>query len=147
MKVLLQRVKSASVTIDEKVNGEIKKGLVVFFCVEKGDTTDKLQWIVDKIINLRIFDDESEEKTMRSLLDINGDMLIISQFTLAGDVNKGRRPDFTNAEKPDIANKIYEDFIALVRNNIKGHVATGIFGADMDVSLVNSGPYTILIDK
>lgn len=146
MKVLLQRVKSASVTIDEKVNGEIKKGLVVFFCVEKGDTTDKLQWIVDKIINLRIFD-ESEEKTMRSLLDINGDMLIISQFTLAGDVNKGRRPDFTNAEKPDIANKIYEDFIALVRNNIKGHVATGIFGADMDVSLVNSGPYTILIDK
>ena len=157
MKALLQKVKSAYVVINNEVYGEINTGYVIFFCVEKGDYEDleyktKLKWIVDKILNLRLFeennpDNENYGKMTNSLQDIKGDMLIISQFTLAADVSRGRKPDFTKAEKPDYAKLIYNEFIDLISSDILGKVATGIFGADMDVSLINNGPYTILVEK
>lgn len=146
MKLCVQRVLSSSVSINGNIKDEIKKGLLVLFCVEKGDNEEKLSWILDKVINLRIFNDENG-KMSKSLLDINGDMMIISQFTLAGDCSRGRRPDFTKAESADIADRIYNKFIDMVKESINGRVGTGEFGADMQVSLVNDGPVTIIIER
>lgn len=146
MILLLQRVLESSVTIENKVHGEIGHGLLVFFCAEDGDSEEKIKYVVDKTINLRIFDDENG-KMSKSVLDIGGDILIISQFTLAGDTKKGRRPDFTQAAKPEIAIKLYEKYIEEIKNNISGRVATGIFAADMKVSLINDGPVTMIIRR
>lgn len=143
---VIQRVLEASVRIDSNTAGEIDKGLLVFFCVENGDTYDKISYMVEKIINLRIFEDENG-KMSKSLQDINGDMLIISQFTLAGNTQKGRRPDFTSAAKPDIAKPMYEKFIEEVKKIINGKIAQGQFGADMKVSLINDGPVTMIIKR
>lgn len=143
---VIQRVLEASVRIDGITAGEINQGLLVFFCVENGDTDDKISYMVEKILNLRIFEDENG-KMSKSLQDINGDMLIISQFTLAGNTQKGRRPDFTGAAKPDIAKPMYEKFIEEVKKVINGKTAQGQFGADMKVSLINDGPVTMIVKR
>lgn len=143
---VVQRVYEASVKINGEIYGSINNGLLVFFCVEDGDTDDKIQYMSEKILNLRIFEDDNG-KMSKSLQDINGDMLIISQFTLAADCSKGRRPDFTGAAKPDIAKEMYNKFIEDVSSKINGKTATGQFGADMKVSLINDGPVTMIIKR
>ncbi len=143
---VVQRVYEASVKINGEVYGSINKGLLVFFCVEEGDTDDKIQYMSEKILNLRIFEDDNG-KMSKSLQDINGNMLIISQFTLAADCSKGRRPDFTGAAKPDIAKEMYNKFIEDVSSKINGKTATGQFGTDMKVSLINDGPVTMIIKR
>lgn len=146
MIAVIQRVSESSVKINNEIVGSINQGLLVFFCVENGDTDDKLSYMVEKILNLRIFEDENG-KMSRSLQDISGDMLIISQFTLSGNTQKGRRPDFTGAAKPEIAKPMYEKFISEVEKVINGKVAQGQFGADMKVSLTNDGPVTLIIKR
>ena len=144
MKVLIQRVKKASVTIDNKLFSSINNGILAFVGIEKGDCSDKIEKATHKIINLRIFEDENK-KMNRSLVDTKGEMLIVSQFTLCGDCKKGTRPSFDNSEAPDIANNLYEEFIEQVRKlGIK--VETGEFGAMMDVELINDGPVTFILD-
>lgn len=143
---VVQRVYEASVKVDGEIIGSIDKGLLVFFCVEEGDTDDKISYMSEKILNLRVFEDD-KGKMSKCLQDINGDMLIISQFTLAGDCSKGRRPDFTGAAKPDTAKEIYNHFIQDVSSKINGKAASGIFGADMKVSLINDGPVTLIIKR
>lgn len=143
MKVLIQRVKRASVEVDSKMVSQIGKGILVFVGIEKGDTSENVEKAVRKVVNLRIFPDE-EGKMNRSLLDVNGEMLVVSQFTLCGDCKKGTRPSFDNSAPPDIANSLYEEFAKGVNNSgIK--VGTGVFGAMMDVSLINDGPVTFHI--
>jgi len=144
MRILIQRVKKASVTIDNKLYSEIGKGILALVGIEKGDTEEQVQKAAGKIVNLRIFPDENN-KMNRSLANINGEMLIVSQFTLCGDCKKGTRPSFDNSAPPDIANDLYEKFISEVNSyNIK--TGTGQFGAMMDVELINDGPVTFMIN-
>lgn len=145
MRAVIQRVKSASVTVDSNVISTITTGFLVLLGVEKGDTQTDIDYIVNKIIGLRIFEDDDGKMNL-SIKDINGQIIVVSQFTLAGDARKGRRPSFSNAMLPDEALALYNDTIDQIRfYNIK--VGTGKFGADMDVSLVNYGPVTILLDS
>lgn len=145
MKAVLQRVKRASVTIDGDVYSSINAGMLVLFCVEKNDSQDKLEWMSNKILSLRCFEDENE-KMNRSLKDINGEILVVSQFTLAADCKKGTRPGFDNAEEPSIASSMYEKFVhKLSASGLT--VRTGVFAAMMDVSLVNDGPVTFVLSK
>lgn len=144
MKLLIQRVKQATVTIDNKLYSQINKGILTFIGVEKEDTEEQIDKAIKKLINLRIFPDEND-KMNRSILDINGEMLIVSQFTLCGDCKKGTRPSFDKSASPDIAKKLYEKFIEGIKNSgIK--TSTGQFGAMMDVGLVNDGPVTFMIN-
>ena len=143
MKIVLQRVLNASVTVDNNVIGAIDKGLLIFLGIEADDTEDMLQKYADKIIKLRIFEDENG-KTNRSLLDVNGSLLIVSQFTLCADCSHGNRPGFTGAKVPAEANRMYEEFIHLCKEQVE-IVEHGEFGADMKVALVNDGPFTILL--
>lgn len=145
MRAVIQRVTKADVKIDGEVKGIIDNGFMVLLGVGKNDTVEDIKYIADKIINLRIFSDENDRMNL-SLADVGGSMLVISQFTLYGDCSHGRRPYFGDAMEPDGANKMYEDFVAYIRN--KGiHTETGEFGADMKVSLTNDGPVTIVIDS
>ena len=144
MKAVVQRVKNGRVTVGEIVTGEINQGLVVLLGVAKGDTPGDVAFLAEKIIHLRIFEDEAG-KMNHSLMDINGDLLVVSQFTLLGDVKKGRRPSFTNAAPPDEARAFYEQFIEKARH-MGIRTQTGEFQAMMDVSLVNSGPVTLILD-
>lgn len=145
MKILIQRVSEASVTVENKVVGKIRKGVLVFLGITHNDSETEAQFLADKVANLRVFED-CEGKMNLSLKDVGGSALIISQFTLYGDAIKGRRPSFTDAAKPEKAIPLYEYFISEARKNgIK--TEAGIFGAKMEVSLVNSGPVTILIEK
>lgn len=145
MKIVLQRVTHSSVEIDGHINGKIQVGLMVLVGFCNSDNQKIIDKMVDKLIHLRIFEDENG-KMNRSLLDVNGSILSISQFTLYADCRRGRRPGFTNAAKPDIAIPLYEYFNqAIKEKNI--HVETGIFGADMKVSLLNDGPVTIILDS
>lgn len=137
MRVVLQRSKQASVKIDGKVSGSIRSGFVLLVGITHDDTEETCAWLADKIANLRVFEDETG-KMNRSLLDEGGEILSVSQFTLYGDCSKGRRPNFMNAAKPELAESLYERFNDLLRE--KGiHVETGVFGAMMDVELVNDG--------
>lgn len=145
MKLVIQRVNHATVIVDKKIVGEIGKGMLVFLGFSKIDTRDILQRYVDKLIKLRMFSDENG-KTNLSLLDIQGEILIVSQFTLYADCRKGNRPSFTNAGAPDISNDLYEEFKALCKLQVPV-VESGIFGADMKVSLENDGPFTIVLDS
>jgi D-tyrosyl-tRNA(Tyr) deacylase len=145
MRAVLQRVSRASVRVSGSNRGEIGRGLVVLLGVRSDDTTTDLQWLSEKIVNLRIFED-LDGKMNRSLADIDGEMLIISQFTLYGDCRKGRRPGFSAAAPPETAEPIYERFIQDVKDK-QIRVATGIFGAAMEVELVNDGPVTLLLDS
>lgn len=145
MKVVLQRVKRASVTVSGEVVGSIDKGLMLLVGLTHEDTLEDVDFLADKVVNLRIFEDDSD-KMNHSLLDIGGQILSVSQFTLYGDCRKGRRPNFMAAAKPDIANELYEAFNQILRE--KGvEVATGIFGEMMDVSLVNDGPVTLILES
>jgi D-tyrosyl-tRNA(Tyr) deacylase len=145
MRAVVQRVKSSSVAVDNDVIGEIGKGLLILLGVAKADTADNAEYLADKIVNLRIFEDE-KSKMNRSLLDTGGEMLVVSQFTLLGDCTKGRRPSFVHAAEPDRANELYEHFVEQVRQ--KGvNIATGQFRATMDVSLVNDGPVTLIVES
>lgn len=145
MKVVVQRVITSSVEIDKKIVGKINKGLMVLVGFTNDDNEEKIDYMVKKITNLRIFDDENGVMNL-SLKDVNGEILSISQFTLYGDARKGNRPSYINALAPDKATKLYDLFNQkLKQENIK--VETGIFGADMKVSLINDGPVTIIIEK
>ncbi len=144
MKGLIQRVKRASVTIDGKVYSEINQGILILLGVEKGDNEQNADKLADKLCKLRIFEDE-DGKMNKSILDVNGEILIVSQFTLAGDCKKGTRPSFDKAELPQRANELYEYFVDLIKQkNIP--VGTGVFGAMMDVELVNDGPVTFMLE-
>lgn len=144
MKVVMQRSKNSKVTIDGKVNGSIEKGLVLLSSFTDGDNKETVDKMIDKIINLRIFEDE-EEKMNLSLLDINGSILNISQFTLYADCKKGRRPSFTNAMKPLEASELYDYMNEKLSSLV--HTETGVFGADMKVEIYNDGPVTIILDS
>lgn len=145
MKALIQRVKKASVTIDGKLYSSIGFGLLVFLGVEKGDEKINAEKLCDKLINLRIFEDENEKMNL-SLKDVKGEMLIVSQFTLCGDCKKGTRPSFDKSAPPKIANELYEYFISLAKGaNVP--CQTGKFGAMMDVELINDGPVTFMVEK
>lgn len=144
MKAVIQRVKQASVTIDNEIYSSIKAGILVLLCVEKDDSIENAKKLADKLSKLRIFEDENN-KMNKSIIDTNGEMLIVSQFTLAGDCKKGTRPSFDKAASPDIAKKLYNDFTELMKScNIP--VKTGVFQAMMDVSLVNDGPVTFILE-
>lgn len=144
MKIVLQRVLNASVDVDGSTVGKINKGYVVFFGVGNEDTEEDVKRLVIKMINLRIFSDENDKINL-SIKDVNGELLIISQFTLYADCRKGNRPNFINAGKPELAEKLYKYFISLCKESIPV-VEEGIFGADMKVSLVNDGPFTITLE-
>jgi len=145
MRSVIQRVRRASVTIDGVIHGSISHGMVVLLGIRSGDTTKNLQWLAEKTVNLRIFDDQ-QGKMNKSLADIEGEMLIISQFTLYGDCRKGRRPGFSTAAPPEIAEPLYRQFIQEVQDR-QIRVAAGIFQAAMQVELVNDGPVTLLLDS
>lgn len=146
MRAVVQRVRRASVTVDGTVVGAINEGLCVLLGAGEGDGPADVKYMVDKVSNLRIFRDEAD-KMNRSVLDIGGGVLAVSQFTLYGDARKGRRPAFTSALEPKAAEQLYEDFVAGLRNAGIADVATGVFAAMMDVELVNDGPVTILLDS
>ena len=145
MKALIQRVKRASVTIEGELFSAINSGILVFLGVEKGDEKENAEKLAQKIVNLRIFEDENEKMNL-SLKDVNGEMLVVSQFTLCGDCKKGTRPSFDKAANPDLAVDLYEYFIKCIDdNNIS--VKTGKFRAMMDVELINDGPVTFWVEK
>lgn len=145
MKALIQRVKNASVTIDNEVYSSIGFGMLILLGVEKTDEFENAKKLAEKLINLRIFED-NDGKMNKSLLDVNGEILVVSQFTLAGDCKKGTRPSFDKAASPDKAKKLYEDFVKII-SQYELKVKTGKFQAMMDISLTNQGPVTFLIEK
>ncbi len=145
MKALIQRVKKSSVTVEGEIIGSINQGILVFLGVAGEDEEKNADYLAEKIVHLRIFED-SYGKMNRSLIDIEGDLLVISQFTLLGDARKGRRPSFINAAKPDKANRLYEYFIKKVKS-MGIDTETGKFQAHMDVSIVNDGPVTMLLES
>lgn len=145
MRLIIQRSKAASVHIDGIEKGTITHGFVVLIGVTHSDTEEDVTWLVQKLVNMRIFSDE-EGKMNASLLDVSGQLLLISQFTLHASTKKGNRPGFTEAARPDVAIPLYELFVVKCRELVS-HVATGEFGADMQVSLVNDGPVTIQLDS
>lgn len=145
MKALIQRVSDAQVNVDGELVGSCGKGFLILFCAVEGDTEADVSLLAKKVANLRIFCD-SDDKMNLSLLDIEGEVLCISQFTLAADTKKGNRPSFINAMKPDIASDYYDKFCEELKSNGVKRVEKGIFGADMKVSLLNDGPVTIMLD-
>ncbi len=146
MRLVIQRVSSASVTIEGKVNGEIGKGLMVLAGMEDADNQEDIEWLAGKLVNLRIFNDEAGVMNC-SIKEANGDILLISQFTLHASTKKGNRPSYIKASKPPIAIPLYEALIVAIETQLGKKIQTGIFGADMKVALVNDGPVTILIDS
>ena len=146
MRTVIQRVANASVTVEAKVVSEIQKGLLVFVGIEEADSQEDLDWLVTKITQLRIFNDENEVMNL-SVQDIDGDVLVVSQFTLHAATKKGNRPSYIKAAKPDFAIPMYERFVKTLESKLGKKVPTGIFGADMKVLLLNDGPVTILIDS
>jgi D-tyrosyl-tRNA(Tyr) deacylase len=146
MRVVIQRVLEASVVVDEKVVGAIGNGLLVLLGIEDADTAEDITWLSNKITGLRLFDD-AEGVMNLSVKDVEGDILLISQFTLLASTKKGNRPSYIKASKPPVAVPLYEQMIATLRNDLGKSIQTGIFGADMKVSLINNGPVTITIDS
>lgn len=145
MRILLQRVSSASVTVAEEVVGEIGRGLLVFVGIGHGDTEEHAEYLVEKAINLRLFEDAAGKMNL-SVRDTGGGLLIVSQFTLYADIRRGRRPSFDNAAHPEVAKKLYEYFVNQARIRVT-NVATGVFQADMMVRLANDGPVTVFHDS
>ena len=145
MRAVLQRTAFASVKVDGNITGSIQKGLLVLMGVEDADATEDIEWLSSKIVNLRIFDDENGVMNL-SVKDVDGDILLVSQFTLHASTKKGNRPSYIKASKPDIAIPMYEKMIAQLEADLGKKIQTGIFGADMKVELLNDGPVTIVID-
>jgi D-aminoacyl-tRNA deacylase len=145
MKSVIQRVSSASVTVDGNVTGKIGRGIMVLLGVEKGDTEAQADWLAEKIVNLRIFEDGVGKMNL-SVQDVGGSLLVVSQFTLAGNCDKGRRPSFDSAAAPDDGKRLYEYFVDAIRR-LAVPVETGIFQADMKVELVNDGPVTFVLER
>ncbi len=145
MRAVIQRVSEASVTVDGKITGAIKLGLLVLIGIEDADTSDDIEWLSNKIVNLRIFNDEQDVMNL-SVKEVNGGILLVSQFTLHAATKKGNRPSYIKASKPDIAIPMYEKMISRLGADLGQEIQTGIFGADMKVALLNDGPVTIVID-
>jgi D-tyrosyl-tRNA(Tyr) deacylase len=146
MKTVIQRVSSASVTIDSKIVADIQKGLLVLVGIEDADNQEDTNWLCQKIANLRIFGDENDVMNL-SVKEINGEIIVVSQFTLQASTKKGNRPSYIKAAKPEVAIPMYEKFVQQLEMELGKKVQTGIFGADMKVALLNDGPVTILIDS
>ena len=146
MRVVIQRVLEASVVVDEKVVGSIKNGLLVLLGIEDADTQEDINWLSGKIVGLRLFDDSDGVMNV-SVKDIGGNILLVSQFTLMASTKKGNRPSYIKASKPPVAMPLYEQMITTLSNELGKALQTGIFGADMKVSLINNGPVTITIDS
>lgn len=145
MRAVLQRVSKASVTVDSELISSIEKGLLVLLGIEDADGQEDVEWLTNKIVNLRIFNDENDVMN-RSVLDVHGQIIVVSQFTLHAQTKKGNRPSYIKAAKPDIAVPMYERFVSVLEQKLGKKVGTGIFGADMKVELLNDGPVTIVID-
>ena len=146
MRIVVQRVGEASVTIEEKIIGKISQGYLLLVGIHQTDTEKSLDYFVQKILNLRLFTDENDKMNL-SLLDVRGELLVVSQFTLYADTNKGRRPSFIEAAKPGVAKELYGDFISRLETALGKKVSTGEFGAHMEVRLTNDGPVTILLES
>ena len=146
MKVVLQRVSQASVTVDNQITADIKKGLLVLVGIEDADTQEDIDWLAGKIIKMRIFGDENDVMNC-SVQDVDGEIIVVSQFTLHASTKKGNRPSYIKASKPEFAIPMYENFVKTLEKEFDKKVQTGIFGADMKVSLLNDGPVTIIIDS
>lgn len=146
MKVVLQRVSSASVTIDSEIVADIQKGALVLIGIENSDSQEDIDWLVGKITKIRIFEDENQVMNL-SVQDIDGDIIVVSQFTLHAATKKGNRPSYIKAAKPDIAIPLYENFVQQLQKELGKKIQTGVFGADMKVSLLNDGPVTIIMDS
>ena len=146
MKVVIQRVSSASVTIENKIVAQINQGLLVLVGIEDSDNQEDIDWLVSKIVHLRIFADDNNVMNL-SVKDIDGNIIVVSQFTLQASSKKGNRPSYSKASKPEIAVPIYENFLQKMRFEFGKPIQSGVFGADMQVSLINDGPVTIVIDS
>ena len=146
MRVVLQRVSSASVSVSERIVGEIQKGLLVLVGIEDADTQEDIDWLVTKITQVRIFGDQNEVMNL-SVEEVNGDLLVVSQFTLHAATKKGNRPSYIKAARPEVAIPLYEKFVTALEHKLSKKVPTGIFGADMKVALLNDGPVTIIMDS
>jgi D-aminoacyl-tRNA deacylase len=146
LKAVIQRVSQSSVTIDSKIVAQIGKGLLILVGIEDSDNQEDIIWLTSKIINLRVFADENNVMNL-SVKDINGEIIVVSQFTLHASTKKGNRPSYIKASKPEIAILLYESFVKQIEIELGKKVQTGIFGADMQVALVNDGPVTIIIDS
>ncbi|GGX06227.1 D-aminoacyl-tRNA deacylase [Aquimarina muelleri] len=145
MRAVIQRVSSASVTVDSNIISSINQGLLILIGIEEGDSEEDIFWLSGKISRLRIFEDEKRVMN-KSVIDISGDAIVVSQFTLHASIKKGNRPSYINAAKPEIAIPLYESFINQLELDMQKKVGTGVFGADMKVSLLNDGPVTIIVD-
>ncbi|MCY1152340.1 MAG: D-aminoacyl-tRNA deacylase [Sphaerochaetaceae bacterium] len=145
MKCVIQRVKDATVTVDEKIVGQIDHGLLVYFGVAKGDKAEYVDYVVNKISKLRMFRDENDKMNL-SAFDVNAKILVVSQFTLYANLRKGNRPSYDNAEKPELAKKLYEDAVQKFKD-LGFETQTGVFGAHMDVRYLNDGPVTMILEK
>ena len=146
MKAVIQRVSKASVTVDGKIISSIKNGLLILLGISNDDNQTDIEWLSKKIVNIRIFNDENDIMN-NSLIDCNGDAIVVSQFTLLASTKKGNRPSYIKAAKPNIAIPLYEQFISQLEKELGKKVGTGIFGADMKIELLNNGPVTITIDS
>ena len=145
MRVVIQRVSQASVSIDSQVKSQIDTGLMILLGIEEADTKEDIEWLSKKIVNMRIFPD-NDEVMNKSIIDVGGEVLIISQFTLHASTKKGNRPSYIQAAKPDKAIPLYQSFVAEIQGLLSTKVQTGEFGADMQISLINDGPVTIFVD-
>jgi len=146
MKVVIQRVSRANVKVDGQIAGEIDNGLLVLLGIEDADTEEDIQWLGNKIVNLRIFNDENGVMN-KSVLEVGGNILLVSQFTLHASTKKGNRPSYIKASRPDFAVPMYEKMISQLETDLGNKIQTGVFGADMKVELLNDGPVTIIIDS
>lgn len=145
MRAVIQRVQKASVEIDHEIKGKINKGLLILLGIEDADSSEDIEWLSGKISRLRVFDDENGVMN-HSVMDADGEILLISQFTLHASTKKGNRPSYLRASKPELAIPLYEKFICQLEKDSEKKIVTGVFGADMKVSLINDGPVTIIID-
>ena len=146
MRAVVQRVKRAEVRVNNEITGKIDKGMLVLLGVGQDDTNKDLEYMAEKIVNLRIFEDQ-EGKMNLSVLDVNGGILVVSQFTLYGDCRKGKRPSYSTAARPEMAEKLYNEFVDYIKSKYDIKVETGVFQAMMDVDFINEGPVTLLIDS
>ncbi len=146
MRVVLQRVKEASVTVEDKVISKIGHGFLILLGIEAEDTQEDINWLSGKIARLRVFSDENDAMN-NSIIDVDGEVIVVSQFTLHASTKKGNRPSFIKAARPDVAIPLYQSFVQQLENDLQKKIQTGEFGAMMDVALINDGPVTILIDS